>query len=239
MLLAHYLLDDWKAEWWTKGNLARLRILLCDEAFEAGFEVATLLEAARHAPALGVALGTDAPRSLAALRLLWSQRPTRPWDRLGEVKTAFDLAGDEGHTNLLELHPDVLLWHVQPDLHIGSGDEEQTAATILFTLRGVWLQSELFMIPPRVVEVRRRPGGTEMILGRATFRSPRDLERLTRQLERWFRWVFHDFVPQIDRVLTWPAPERAALLRAWGAKPCPECGKTVLPIVGEVGIDAT
>jgi hypothetical protein len=240
MLLAQHLLDDWKSPWWSKGNLARLRILLCDQAFEAGFEVATLLDAGRLAPALGVVLGTDSPRSLAALRLLWSQRPTRPWDRLGEVKTAFELAGSAHHSEVLSQHPDVLLWQILPDTLIGSRDETPVAATILFTLRGVWLQEELFMIPPRVVEVRRRSGGdTEMLLGRATFHSPGDLDPLSRQLERWFRWVFHDFVPQIDRVLTWPAPDRAALLRAWSAVPCPGCGKPMLPVVGEVGIAAS
>ena len=46
-------------------------------------------------------------------------------------------------------------------------------------------------------------------------------------------------MPQIERVLTWAAPDRAALLRAWGAVPCPECGKPVLPVAGEVGIPAT
>ena len=240
MMLAQHLLDDWSTDWWSRGNLARLRVSLCDQAFEAGFEVATLLEVARHAPALGAVLGADSPRSLAALRLLWSQRPTRPWDRLGEVKTAFDLAGSAEHLEVLGRHPDVLLWLVLPDMLVGSASETPTAATILFTLRGVWLQSELFMIPPRVVEVRRRAaGGTEMILGRAIFRSPGDLEPLSRLLDRWFRWVFHDFVPQIDNVLTWPAPERATLLRAWGAVPCPECGKYLLPVLGEVGIAAT
>ena len=93
LALAQHLLEDWAATWWTKGNLARLRILLCDQAFEAGYEVSTLVEAAQDLPALASVLGTDTPRSLAALRLLWSQRPTRPWDRLGDARTAFDLAG--------------------------------------------------------------------------------------------------------------------------------------------------
>src|SRR5262249_8527523 len=49
---AQGVLEDWKAEWWTPGNLARLRILLCDRAFEAGFEVANLIDAGQNAPAL-------------------------------------------------------------------------------------------------------------------------------------------------------------------------------------------
>ena len=47
----------------------------------------SLLEASQNAPALGVVLGATRPLELAGLRLLWSQRPTRPWDKLGEVRT--------------------------------------------------------------------------------------------------------------------------------------------------------
>jgi hypothetical protein len=63
-----------------------------------------------------------------------------------------------------------------------------------------------------------------------------DLEPLSRLLERWFRYAFHEFLPQVDRVLTWQPPDRAALLRSWGAVPCPECGKHLLARAGEVGI---
>src|SRR5262249_60448826 len=39
MAFADHLLADWRAAWLTRGNRVRLRILLCDRAFEAGFEV--------------------------------------------------------------------------------------------------------------------------------------------------------------------------------------------------------
>src|SRR5262249_38702265 len=41
---AEALLADWQAPWWTAGNRKRLRALLCDQAFGAGFEVSHLLE---------------------------------------------------------------------------------------------------------------------------------------------------------------------------------------------------
>ncbi len=75
---AEDLLAQWRTDWWSAGNLARLRVLLCDRAFEAGFEVRNLLDAGQTAPALGAVLTTADVASLAALRLLWSLRPTRP-----------------------------------------------------------------------------------------------------------------------------------------------------------------
>src|SRR5262249_40405869 len=77
LVFAQHLLAEWATAWWTELALARLRILLCDRAFEAGFEVQSLIDAGIHAPALGTVLGTLRPRALAALRLLWSLRPTR------------------------------------------------------------------------------------------------------------------------------------------------------------------
>ncbi len=129
LTFAQRLLEEWVTSWWTKGNLARLRILLCDQAFEAGFEVRTLLEAGQNAPALGTVLRTAAPLPLAALRLLWSQRPTRPWDRLGETRTAFELAADPGYTTDLAEQPDVLLWREDPQFALITEDGRDPVAT--------------------------------------------------------------------------------------------------------------
>jgi hypothetical protein len=238
LAFAQHLLEEWAAPWWNRGNRARLRILLCDRAFEAGFEVKNLLDAGENAPALGAVLKTSQPRALAALRLLWSLRPTRPWDRLGEAQTAFELAGNPNRADLLADQTDLLLWTEEPACPVVAegGQARMGPATIRFTTAGVWLQDILFPIPPRVFEVRLKSSGCEMHLGREVFHSQVDLDPLSRQLERWFRYVFHEFLPQVDRVLTWQAPERAALLRAWGAVPCPECGRFLLARAGEVGI---
>jgi hypothetical protein len=40
----------------------------------------------------------------------------------------------------------------------------------------------------------------------------------------------------VDRALTWETPHRAALLRAWGAVGCPECGGYLMPRAGEEGV---
>lgn len=233
---AQRLLEGWSATWWTATNLARLRVLLCDRAFEAGFEVQSLLDAGQTAPALGTVLGTSQPRSLAALRLLWSMRAAKPWDKLGDARTVFELAEDESLSGPLGARGDLLLYLRDDGRLVAEGDAAATAATVRLTTNGVWLQGVLFRLPPREIEIRTRRGGGEMRLGGETFRSPADLDPLSRQLERWFRFAFHDFLPGIDPALGWRSPDRAAILRAWGAVECGECGTALLPRVGTVGI---
>lgn len=234
--LAQELLEDWAAEWWTPVNLARLRILVCDRAFEAGFEVENLIDLGQTAPALGTILRLEAPRRLAALRLVWSLRANRPWDRLGEVVTAFELASSSERSGPLSERPDLLLRGEDRRFPLSVDGGSPRPATVQVTLAGVWVQDLLFIIPPRQVEVRPRSGSCEMILGRDAFRSAVELDNLARQLERWFRWVFHDLLPRVDGVLEWRSPHRGAILRAWGAITCPECRQFLLPRVGEVGL---
>ena len=59
---------------------------------------------------------------------------------------------------------------------------------------------------------------------------------LALRMERWFRYVFTEFLPALSRVEKWLAPDRTAILRAWGALTCPECRRQLLPRVGQVGI---
>jgi len=251
---ADHLLAGWETgdeqdcesvpRWWTSGNRARLRVLLCDRAFEAGFEVRNLLDAGQNAPALGHLLGVSPGTGehkekayLAALRLLWSLRPVRPWDRCGEPLTVFDLAADPQHSELLGRFPDLLLWHLEPNWLVAApGDTEPKPVQILFCLRGIFLQGVLFAEPPSVVEVNARWRYNDLIIGEQRFRSPASLDMLALRMERWFRYAFSDFLPNLPRVEKWQAPDRLAILRAWGAVACPECHRQLLPRVGQVGI---
>ncbi len=235
---AQHLLAGWTADWWTRGNLVRLRVLLCDRAFEAGFEVRNLLDAGRTAPALGELLGVGDPAGLAALRLLWSERPTRPWDPCGPSQTVFDLAADPAHADLLGRHPDLLLCQREPSWVVAAdgGEGPMRAAEILFGVGGVWLQDVRFTEAPAVVEEARKAFGFELALGKRRFRGPGEVDALARRMERWFRFAFHDFLPRTVNVHTWQSPERGAILRAWGAAPCPECGQFFLARSGAVGV---
>jgi hypothetical protein len=234
---ADHLLSGWESAWWTPGNLNRARILLCDRAFEAGFEVRNLLDAGQNAPILGRLLGTDEITNLSALRLLWSLRPTRPWDRCGDPTTAFDLAADPKQAELLGRIPDLLLWQSEQDWPIAApGVTDPKPAQICFCVRGVLLQEVLFRETPRVVEVNARWRYSDLVIGDHRFRSTGSLDMLALRMERWFRYAFSEFLPLLKNVEKWQAPDRLAILRAWGAVSCPDCHRQLLPRVGQVGI---
>lgn len=237
---AQELLEDWTTDWWTPLHLARLRILTCDRAFEAGLEVETLLDLCQTAPALGAILHPEAPRRLAALRLLWALRATRPWDRMGDVFTAFELAATAERAAPLAERPDLLLWQQDRRYQLAATSERSRSgpATVTVTLAGVWIQDLLFIIPPRRVEVRQKVHGAELTLGRDAFRVDGAADGLARLVERWFRWTFHEFMPRVDETLEWRPPDRTAILRAWGAIRCPECRHYLLPRLGAVGLAA-
>ncbi len=238
LVYAEHLLAGWRSPWWTAGNVVRLRVLLCDHAFEAAFEVSNLLDAGQTAPSLGEVLRTDDPAGLAALRLLWSQRPTRPWDHCGPARTVFDLAADPTHADLLGRRPDLLLWQCEPEWAIAAegGDEPMRAAEIALCTGGLWLQEVRFTAPPTVVEETYRAFGGTLVLGGRAFRGAGAIDALARRMERWFRFAFGEFLPRTADVRTWRSPERAAILRAWGAAACPECGHYHLARVGAVGV---
>jgi hypothetical protein len=235
---AERLLADWRAAWWTPGALARLRVLLCDRAFEAGFEVRNLLDAGRSAPALGAVLGTDDPAALAALRLLWARRPLKPWDHCGPALTAFDLAADPAQERLLGDNPDLLLWQREPAwLVAADGDATgMAAAEVRVGASGVCLQGVYFASQPRTTALTRKEIGWELDLGGRAFRSSDDLDALARRMERWFRYFFQEFRAEAASVPAWASPDRAVALRTLGAAACPDCGRFLLPRVGEVGV---
>ncbi len=235
MRFAEHLLGEWETRWWSAGNLARLRVLACDRAFEAGFEVCNLLDAGETAPALGAVLGCHDPVGLAALRLLWSLRPTRPWDRCGEATTIFDLASDPDEARRLGQQPDLLLWQEEPKWVISTdGGGRMGPTQIQLTPDGVLLQGVLFRAPPRVFELKHKTLSYELILGEKVFRSPDDLDALALRMERWFRYAFHEFLPRLSEVRGWKPPDRTPLLRAWGAVACPECRRYLLARPGEL-----
>ncbi len=237
MLFAECLLDGWRAPWMTPGARARLRILVTDQAFESGFEVADLLVAGQTAPALAALLRINEPEGLAALRLLWSLRPTRPWIRCGASRTVFDLAAEPSSAGLLVSYPDLLLAQDSPELPlVMHGDPPASLVQILLCTRGLFFQSVLFTAMPRMIETRRRKIGHELRLDGLRFRSEQPLDQAAALLELWFRYAFSDFLPDIRRALTWRSPDRTIALRAVGALGCPECGKYFKGRIGEVGV---
>jgi hypothetical protein len=222
------------ADGWRGGDLARLRVLLCDVAFEAGFELRDLIEAAETAPSLGLVLQIEDTEALARLRLLWSLRASRPWDRIGEAATVFDLASDTAENDLLGRYPDLLLRDSLPSRFAADGDGG--TASILTCSRGVVLRGVVFMRSPHAVSVVTRDFRHELVIDGHRFRFGSDPEAVASRLERWCRYHFGEFLPAAGDAHRWRSPHATAVLRAWGTVRCPDCGRPLLPRVGEVGV---
>jgi hypothetical protein len=226
---AENLLAGWESSLWTQERLSRLRILLCERAFEEGFEVRDLLAVGIAAPALGEALQIRDAEGLCRLRLLWSLRPSRPWDPLGFAVTAFDVARrPESNPELLADYPDLLLKV--------TGEVE-----LLLSGGGVIFRDVRIDELPRSIEVKSPPtsgllGKYELILGNHRFEFSRDPEELVPRLERWLRYHFSEFLPQSKHVLGWRSPGLPLTFRLQKTVPCPECRRELLPRIGDLAV---
>jgi hypothetical protein len=232
------LLAEWEPRGWAEQK-ARVRVLVCERAFEAGFEIADLLEAGETSPSLGRLVGRDAG-ALAQLRLLWSLRPSRPWDRFGSALTAFEVADQIDSVETLAVYPDLLLLAEVPALPSMLANGEKSArAGVALCAGGVHFQDVVFTEFPRTIEVLARPsprGRYELVVGERRFHFGADPEPVAGQLERWLRYYFGEFRPQVQEVGKWPSPDLAAVLRARGSVTCAECRCVILPRPGELAL---
>jgi hypothetical protein len=210
-----------------------LRILLCERAFEEGFEVRDLLAVGVAAPALAEALQIRDAEGLCRLRLLWSLRPSRPWDLLGFAVTAFDLAQrPENDRGLLGRYPDPLLKVSVPER---SSQAFEDSGHLLLCGRGVIFQDVLITEPPRSIEVKSH-ADYELIIGNQRFEFARDPKDLVPWLERWLRYHFGEFLPQSKHVLGWRSPGLPPTFRLQKTVPCPECRRELLPRIGDLAV---
>jgi hypothetical protein len=228
------LLGQWKSDIWDTGNLARLRVLLCDRAFEAGLEIPDLVELGSRTPALGDALHIHDEAGLAGLRLLWTLRAGRPWQRGADAATVFELAGhaDLGRRVLSET-PDLLLREASP--------EPRAESRVQISARGVIVAGHLFTEPPVAIEVKEQWGiqghGYELIVGTQRFWFRDNPDAVARRLERWFRYFFSDFSSQVAAVHDWRSLGKLTEVQFHEPVRCPECGQVFQPRPGGVGAE--
>jgi len=236
LIFAEHLLGQWEASWWGRGNLARLRVLLCARAFDAGFEVGDLLQAGRLVPALGDILEMDQPRELARLRFLWSIQAASPWSKCGEAVPVFELAAHatQGEEHL-ERNPDLLLLPAQPAAGLAA------TPAIRLCAHGVVFGEASFSDVPRTIEVKGLKATTEgaryqLLVDDRVFWFEQDPDPLARRLERWCHYFFRDFAAQADTQPLSRTSLAGAQLQAREAKACPECGKEFVPSRGNLGL---
>jgi hypothetical protein len=226
LVLAERILSDSDGRWRVPEKLARLQVLVSDRAFEAGLEMRDLVAAGRMAPALANLLQTESRARLGSLRLLWSLRARRPWDRWGvQARTVFELAVDPDRESLFDGCSDLLF-------------VDEKSPQIVICDRGLVFKNRLFTSIPRAIEAkaRREDEGVryELIIDEDHFRMRSDATALAQRLRSWFNHFFDAFLGQIDDALSWKAPEKPSL---YFQEPmaCPGCKRLVLPRPGDVG----
>jgi hypothetical protein len=220
--------DDHLARW-TVGQRARLRVLLAARAFEAGMEVADLHNLGRASPAVGRALGGDDADGLARLRLLWSLRPTRPWQVCGPAATVFEVANYPMiGSHHLDTAPDLLLFQ---SLTPG---EPEPPAPLLVCGRGLIYRGALVHDPGTPIDSRPAPGGYELLIGRSQLPCRADPEELARKLRRWAAYYFKEFLSDVEAVLQRRSADAERLLDPLTVA-CPGCGTQFLGRRGQIG----
>ncbi len=228
---ADLLLTDDLFAGWTRGQRARLRVLIAARAFTAGLGVWDLHAFGRASPLLGRVLNVEDTDGLARLRLLWDLRPTRPWHHCGPAATVFELAkypmlGGQH----LETAPDLLLFQPLP----AGGEPIQ----LLACGRGLIVGGGLIHHWPTPIETRPLPGskggGYELRFGAHAVQVRGNIDDLVRKLEAWGRYFFEEFLPWIGNALSRADDGRSARLGMLSVI-CPECGTQFVGRRGELG----
>lgn len=227
------------ASWWqsrpTRGVRARLRALLCEQAFECGLGVWDIVEIGRALPQLGVALGTDDVDGLARLCYLWEQRQVRPWQSCGQAATVFELARNaELSAQILATASDLLLYYRLP-AQAGYASEP-----LVLSGRGMVYRDAVVREPADEVRVRPceewRGGGYEVRLGQHRLRFTEPPGPIVERLKAWANFWLGEFLPRADGVLKYRASERLRTLLGPAVVKCPACAKPVIPLAGQVGV---
>jgi hypothetical protein len=227
LVYASHLLDALPepetTEWWSKDHWHRLQVLLCERAFAAGLELSDLIDVCRAQRVLGIVLGLEELDSLAQRRLLWSLRSSRPWERIAPAATVFEVAANaRAGGKLLTRIPDLLLAVEGTSLFVSS--------------RGLWFEDTWFTAMPATIEVRARKHDFELIIGPHHFTYADNPDPLVGRLEKWFRYYFRDFLPQVAAVHSWRSPDVGKKLQTRNGVSCPDCKKKILTRQGDVGI---
>lgn len=211
---------------WGRGALRRLQVLLAARAFEQRLSADDVLDLARVFPAVRDVLGLEDRWRWVHLELVWSMQGRRTWEMAGRAATVFELAetGPEAE-ELLERYPNLLLSVRKDDLHV--------------TNRGVWILGQYLAARPDDKDILWEWSAAEHVyiveVGSHRLRTttkPRDLVVL---LKTWLRFYFVDFLPRLP---TARRPTSTAAQSMWHGlrTTCPECGKPLVPCVGDMGI---
>lgn len=209
------------------GARGRLRVLLLAAAFAAGLGPRDLLELWSAAPHVADAMRVP-PHHLALLYGVWVHRNARPWARVGDAQTVFDVAATSPATTakLLAAVPGVLLVRdAGPNVTADLGP-------VLITTVGVSVGG--VVSPDPVAVVRLEDDGRELIFAKHRLRLSRAVAvEFAIELKGWLR--FRAEVLAAYPAVYLPAdPRPASRLLGPFVATCPECGTACVPVAGKI-----
>ncbi len=221
-VLAAYLSQPHPAAEWE-----RLRILILAAAFTAGLTPRDVCEFASAAPHLAQVFAWP-PHHLAMLYGIWTHQTTRPWRRIDEAQTVFEMAERSPSRigRLLLEEPGLLLvCSTPPGL-------EETLGPVLVTLGGVRIGQETLLEPSS--DVRIVNNGGELIFGANRYRLSRPLlGEFANVIKGWIR--FRSMVLSEYPSMYWNDEVRwASQLLAPFVAACGQCGTRCRPVVGTI-----
>jgi hypothetical protein len=224
---AEYVLAAYLSQPRPAGEWERLRILLLAAAFAADLSPRDVLEFAAAAPHLAQAF-TWPPHHLAMLYGIWTNQTARPWQRIDDAQTVFELAErspSRAGRFLLEEPGLLLVCSTPPEL-------EETLGPLLVTLGGVRLGQETLPEPSSAVQIVNNGG--ELIFGSNRHRLSRPLPGdFANVIKGWLR--FRSIVLSEYPTVYWNDEVRSASrLLAPFVVECGECGTRCLPVVGTI-----
>jgi hypothetical protein len=165
------------------------------------------------------------PHHVAMLYGVWRDREARPWARVGEAQTVFELAATSPATagRLLADSPGLLL---VCDTH---SDVEAELGPTLITATGVSVGGAVVSDPAAAVSVEA--GGRELVFGKHRFRPARAIPAaFAGELKAWLRFRAEVLAAYPATYLGADAGPSSRLLARFMVR-C-ACGTECLPVIG-------
>ena len=209
---------------WTKRDLHRLPILIAHQAFLADVDIDDWLNLGRAFPVLNAVLNLEQRWHWLQVFALWNQQNRRPWENAGTAVPLLDVANDpEEYDEILTYYPDVLLYVPSANLVIGS--------------KGVWVEGVCVTAHPpgAALFVERLSGQYELQVGALIIRCADNPKPHLEDLNRWLRFYFQDFVPTVSNAAR-PMTETRHRMWLLSKTTCPECGRALVPCLGDLGV---
>ena len=209
---------------WSNADVNRLPILIANYAFGVDIGTDDWLNLGRALPIVGDVLHLEQRWHWLQFFALWAQRGRKPWEAVGDAVTMVDLArAPAKYEEILTHYPDVLLYVPKASLVIGS--------------KGVWIEGVCVTSFPAGADVslQKISGHFELTVGAIKIRCADNPRAYLDDIKSWLRYYFQSFLPTVASPVR-PAFESTHRMWQLSRVACPECGKPLVPCLGDLGV---